>query len=155
MPSATSIAISSARSYRDFVEAEPKVGLLSFSTKGSARHESVDTVQEALGIVQQIEPGLEIDGELQFDSAFIPEIGQSKAPNSSVAGNANIFIFPNLNAGNIGYKIAQRIGGATAIGPLIQGLNKPANDISRGCSEDDVYQMIAVTSVQAARLRHK
>ena len=146
-----SIALSSARSYRDFVEDEPRVALLSFSTLGSAEHESVDRVQAAVEIATKQEPGLQIDGELQFDAAFVPAIGQSKAPNSAVAGEANVFVFPSLSAGNIGYKIAQRIGGAAAIGPVIQGLNKPANDLSRGCSEEDVYQMIAVTSVQAAR----
>ena len=150
-----SIALSSARSYSDFVEDVPRVALLSFSTRGSADHESVDRVQAAVEIARDREPDLQIDGDLQFDAAFVPAVGQTKAPDSAVAGEANVFIFPNLNAGNIGYKIAQRIGGAAAIGPVIQGLNKPANDLSRGCSEEDVYQMIAVTSVQAARQRQQ
>jgi phosphate acetyltransferase len=145
-----SIARASAQSYKNFVEQDPKVAMLSFSTKGSAAHESLDRIRDAIGMVNSSDPDLEIDGELQFDSAFIPEIGRTKAPDSAVAGAANVFIFPNLDSGNIGYKIAQRIGGAAAIGPIIQGLSKPANDLSRGCSEEDIYQMIAVTAVQAS-----
>lgn len=145
-----SIAQASAQSYVDFVEADPKVAMLSFSTKGSASHKSLNQIREAVEISKSLNPDLEIDGELQFDSAFIPEIGRRKAPDSDVAGDANVFIFPNLNSGNIGYKIAQRIGNAAAIGPIIQGLSKPANDLSRGCSEEDIYQMIVITAVQAS-----
>ncbi|TFL18252.1 phosphate acetyltransferase [Jannaschia formosa] len=125
----------------------PKVAMLSFSTKGSARHEKVTAVTEALDIARK-DADFPIDGELQFDAAFDAGVGQKKAPGSEVAGQANVLIFPDLDAGNIGYKIAQRIGGATAIGPVLQGLARPANDLSRGCTADDILDMIAVTSAQ-------
>jgi phosphate acetyltransferase len=144
------IAIASARSFVALTGAEPRVAMLSFSTGGSAAHERVTKVTEASRLVRQADPTLTIDGELQFDAAFVASVSASKSPASPLHGEANIFVFPNLEAGNIGYKIAQRIGGATAIGPILQGLAKPANDLSRGCSADDVFHLIAVTSLQAA-----
>lgn len=143
------IAIASARSYTVLAGAPAKVAMLSFSTAGSAAHERVSKVVEATRLASAIAPDLVIDGELQFDSAFVEAVSTAKAPQSVLHGAANVFVFPNLDAANIGYKIAQRIGGATAIGPILQGLAKPANDLSRGCSADDVYHMIAVTVVQA------
>jgi phosphate acetyltransferase len=141
------IAVQSAASARLMLGHAPRVAMLSFSTKGSARHKSVNKVIQATDIARA--SGLNVDGELQFDAAFVAEIGASKAPGSTVAGHADVFIFPNLDAGNIGYKIAQRIGGATAIGPVLQGLMHPANDLSRGCTAQDIVDMIAVTAVQA------
>ncbi len=145
------IAISSADSFLGLVNENPRVAMLSFSTSGSANHERVRKVVEATARVRSQRPDLTVGGDLQFDSAFVPAIGTSKAPTSPVKGDANVFIFPSLEAANIGYKIAERIGGAKAVGPILQGLAKPANDLSRGCSVDDVYQLIAVTSVQAGR----
>jgi phosphate acetyltransferase len=144
------IAAQSATSCKQLLGDDPKVALLSFSTKGSARHERVTKVTDALAILHAEHPDLPADGELQFDAAFAPEVGASKAPNSPTAGHANVLIFPNLDAGNIGYKIAQRIGSCDAIGPVLQGLSKPANDLSRGCTAADVTNMIAVTTLQAA-----
>jgi len=144
------IAVASAASCKQLLGDAPKVALLSFSTKGSARHPAVTKVSDAVEILQRDHPNLPSDGELQFDAAFVPEVGASKAPGSTVAGHANVMIFPNLDAGNIGYKIAQRIGGADAIGPVLQGLSKPANDLSRGCTAQDVTNMIAVTTLQAS-----
>lgn len=152
-PELAAIATQSATSCRALMAETPKVALLSFSTKGSARHPNVDKVTEAARILADEHPTLATDGELQFDAAFVPEIGASKAKGSSVAGHANVMIFPNLDAGNIGYKIAQRVGGCTAIGPILQGLAKPANDLSRGCTADDVLHMIAVTVLQSAALK--
>ncbi|MEM8803775.1 MAG: phosphate acetyltransferase [Pseudomonadota bacterium] len=148
-----SIATASAQSLTAMTGLDPKVALLSFSTKGSVTtgaHESLGRIAEALSLVKERAPDLLIDGELQFDAAIVPDIAARKAPESPVAGAANVFVFPSLSAGNIGYKIAQRIGGATALGPILQGLAKPANDLSRGCSAQDVYQMIAITGAQAA-----
>jgi phosphate acetyltransferase len=145
------IAAQSAASCQRLLGDAPKVALLSFSTKGSARHDRVTKVTDALSILQSNHPDLPSDGELQFDAAFVPKVGASKAPGSDVAGHANVLIFPNLDAGNIGYKIAQRIGGCDAIGPVLQGLAKPANDLSRGCTAADVTNMIAVTTLQAAK----
>ena len=144
------IAAASAASCKRLLEVDPKVALLSFSTMGSARDASVTKVTDALDILRAQHPALTADGELQFDAAFTPSVAQAKAPGSPVAGAANVMVFPNLDAGNIGYKIAQRIGGATAIGPILQGLAKPANDLSRGCTIDDIVNMIAVTTLQAA-----
>ncbi len=127
----------------------PVIAFLSFSTKGSAEHASVEKMREAGRIARAMAPELAIDSELQFDAAFVPEIGARKAPGSSVAGSANVFIFPDLNSGNIAYKIAERMGGARAIGPLMQGLKKPVNDLSRGCTVQDIVDAIAFTSVQS------
>ncbi|MFK7835209.1 MAG: phosphate acetyltransferase [Sulfitobacter sp.] len=144
------IAVASAASHQQLLGDVPKVALLSFSTMGSARHPNVTKVTDAAALLKENHPDLNADGELQFDAAFVPDVGASKAPGSPVAGHANVMIFPNLDAGNIGYKIAQRIGGAQAIGPVLQGLSKPANDLSRGCTAQDVTNMIAVTVLQAA-----
>lgn len=146
----TEIALSSARSFAELVREEPRVAMLSFSTGGSARHERVTRVVEAAARIRAAEPGLKVQGDLQFDAAFVPAVSAAKSPDSAVGGHANVLIFPNLDAANIGYKIAQRIGGAKAIGPILQGLAAPANDLSRGCDADDVYHMIAVTGRQAA-----
>lgn len=143
------IALASARSITALTGAEPHVAMLSFSTAGSAKHPAALKVSEATQIAKATNPTLSISGEIQFDAALLPDIGAVKAPGFETAGKANIFVFPNLDAGNIGYKIAQRIGGAAAIGPVLQGLAKPANDLSRGCNADDVYSMIAVTAAQA------
>ncbi len=147
------IAISSADSFRALVEQTPRIAMLSFSTGGSARHDRVSRVARATAIVGSTRPDLTVDGEIQFDAAFIPAVGAAKAPDSPLEGAANVLVFPGLESANIGYKIAQRIGGALAIGPILQGLARPANDLSRGCSVDDVYHLIAVTSVQAASVR--
>ncbi|HNB57849.1 MAG TPA: phosphate acyltransferase, partial [bacterium] len=128
---------------------EPMVAMLSFSTKGSAKHEAVDKVVQAHSIVREKRPDIKIDGELQFDAAFIESIGQRKAPGSAVAGKANVFIFPNLDAGNICYKVTERIGKAQAIGPVIQGLAKPINDLSRGCTPEDIANVTAICALKA------
>lgn len=144
-----SIAIASAQTMKSLVGVEPKVAMLSFSTKGSAQHELVDKVQEATRIAKELEPNLPIDGELQADAALVPNVGSSKAPGSSIAGKANVLVFPTLEAGNIGYKLVQRLGRAEAIGPVLQGMAAPVNDLSRGCSVQDIYNMVAITANQA------
>ncbi|MFC6169724.1 phosphate acetyltransferase [Loigolactobacillus jiayinensis] len=141
------IAISSAKTAELF-DIEPRVAMLSFSTKGSAKGDAVTKVQEATKLAQASAPAYQIDGELQFDAAFVPAVAQQKAPGSRVAGNATVFVFPELQSGNIGYKIAQRFGGFEAIGPILQGLNKPVSDLSRGASEEDVYKLAIITAVQ-------
>lgn len=144
------IARASAKSFESLVGETPRVAMLSFSTAASAEHPKVSKVVEATQIAKAANPGLIIDGELQFDAAFVPEVAAKKTGESPLGGHANVFVFPSLNAGNIGYKIAQRVGGALAIGPVLQGLAKPANDLSRGCSSEDVLHMVAITVAQAA-----
>lgn len=143
------IAISSAESFKALVKKEPKVAMLSFSTYGSAKSEDVDKVQEATKIAKEKAPELLIDGELQLDAAIVPSVGNSKAPGSKVAGDANILIFPDLNAGNIGYKLTERLAKAEAYGPICQGIAKPVNDLSRGCKADDIVGAVAITCLQA------
>lgn len=142
------VAIESAHTAKVF-DIDPKVAMLSFSTKGSAKGDMVTKVQEATALAHESAPDLPLDGELQFDAAFVPSVGTQKAPDSKVAGHANVFVFPELQSGNIGYKIAQRFGGFEAIGPILQGLNKPVSDLSRGCNEEDVYKVAIITAAQS------
>ena len=142
------IAVSSAESFKLLTGKDAKVAMLSHSSKGSASHADVDKVVEATRLAKEMAPELELDGELQLDAAIVPEIGQSKAPDSKVAGHANVLVFPDLDAGNIGYKLVQRLGKAEAYGPMCQGIAKPVNDLSRGCSADDIVGVVAITAVQ-------
>ncbi len=143
------IAVSSAESFKALVGAEPKVALLSHSSKGSAKHADVDKVAEATKIAKEMAPQFKIDGELQADASMVPSVGASKAPGSDVAGSANVLIFPDLDAGNIGYKLVERLAKAEAYGPMTQGIAKPINDLSRGCKAEDIVGVIAITAVQA------
>ncbi|OQB15675.1 MAG: Phosphate acetyltransferase [Firmicutes bacterium ADurb.Bin193] len=145
------IAISSAASFEQLVGAKAKIAMLSYSTMGSAKSELVDKMQLATKLAKQKRPDLALDGELQADAAIVPEIGKSKAPNSTVAGSANVLVFPDLNAGNIGYKLVQRLAKAEAYGPITQGIAKPVNDLSRGCNADDIVGVVAITCVQAQK----
>ncbi len=143
------IAVCTARTAQAVAGIDPRVAMLSFSTKGSAKHEDVDKVVEALGMAKEMAPDLKIDGELQADAALVERIGQSKAPGSEIAGKANVLVAPRLEVGNIGYKLVERLGGATAVGPILQGIARPVNDLSRGCSIEDIYKMVAITAAQA------
>lgn len=147
------IAIDTAETFSQLSGQEPRVAMLSFSTLGSARHASVDKVRAATELVRQLAPHLAVDGELQFDAAFVPEVAATKAPASEVAGRANVFIFPNLDAGNIAYKITERLGGAQAFGPLLQGMRLPVHDLSRGCSVDDIVAVATIAAFQTTKLK--
>jgi phosphate acetyltransferase len=148
------IAVSTAQTARALVHVEPRVAMLSFSTKGSASGEMVDKVTEATRLAKEMDPALCIDGELQADAALVAKVAAQKAPGSPVAGRANVLVFPTIEAGNISYKLVQRLAGAEAVGPILQGMAAPVNDLSRGCSVDDIYKMVAIASNQAIALKH-
>lgn len=152
-PELAQIAVSAAQTARDIAGIEPRVAMLSFSTKGSARHERVDKVIEATRIAREMQPGLIIDGELQADAAIVPGVSSSKAPGSPLSGRANVLVFPSLEVGNIAYKLVQRLGGVEAVGPVLQGLAAPVNDLSRGCFPEDIYKTIIMTCNQAIGLK--
>lgn len=154
-PELAQIAISAAQTARDIAGIEPRVAMLSFSTKGSAKHERVDKVVEATRFARAMKPGLIIDGELQADAAIVPGVCQSKAPGSPLSGRANVLVFPSLEVGNIAYKLVQRLGGVQAVGPVLQGLAAPVNDLSRGCFPEDIYKTIIMTCNQAIGLKNK
>lgn len=143
------IAVCTAQTAKSVADIDPKVAMLSFSTKGSAKHEVVDKVVEATRMAKEMAPDLAIDGELQADAALVASVGEKKCPGSPIAGHANVLVVPCLEVGNIGYKLVQRLGGADAIGPILQGIARPVNDLSRGCSVDDIYKMVAITACQA------
>ncbi len=145
------VAISSALTAKSIAKIDPVVAMLSFSTKGSAKHESVDKIVEAIKLVNEINPDIVIDGEMQVDAALVETVAKKKAPNSKVAGKANVLIFPSLESGNIGYKLVQRLAGAKAVGPVLQGMAAPINDLSRGCSVDDIVSLVAITANQACK----
>lgn len=147
------IAVSTGHTTRAIAGFEPRIAMLSFSTKGSAKHDMVDKVIEATRIAQEMDPSLQIDGELQADAAIVPSVGKSKAPESDIAGQANVLVFPTLETGNIAYKLVQRLAGAEAVGPILQGIAAPVNDLSRGCSAEDIYKMIAITANQAIGMK--
>lgn len=147
------IAVSTGRTTRAIAGFEPKIAMLSFSSKGSAKHAMVDKVVKATQLAKELDPTIQIDGELQADAAIVPAIGKSKAPNSSIAGQANVLVFPTLEVGNIAYKLVQRLAGAEAVGPILQGIAAPINDLSRGCSVEDIYYMVAITANQAIGLK--
>lgn len=149
------IAVSTAKTTRGIVGFEPRIAMLSFSTKGSANHEMVDKVIKATVLAKEMMPELQIDGELQADAALIPEIGKSKAPGSAIAGSANVLVFPDLQSGNIAYKLVQRLAKAEAVGPILQGMAAPINDLSRGCSVDDIVKLVAITANQAIALKNE
>ena len=148
-----SIAVASAQTAKNIVGVEPRVAMLSFSTKGSAQHEMVDKVVKATQLAKEIAPDLAIDGEIQADAAIVASIGEKKAPGSPIAGKANVLVFPTLEAGNIGYKLVERLGNAEAVGPILQGMAAPINDLSRGCSVEDIYRMVAITANQAIGMK--
>ncbi len=148
-PELAQIAVSAAETAKCLAGIDPRVAILSFSTKGSAKHEMVDKVIEATKIAHEMDPTIKLDGELQADAAIVPSVGKSKAPNSEIAGTANVLVFPSLEVGNICYKLVQRLGGVQAVGPFLQGLAKPVNDLSRGCSAEDIYKTIIVTCNQS------
>ncbi len=149
------IAVATARTTKALVGVEPRVAMLSFSTKGSAKHPMCDKVIEATQLAKELDPNLQIDGELQADAAIVPSVGSSKAPGSSVAGKANVLVFPTLEVGNIAYKLVQRLAGVEAVGPILQGMAAPVNDLSRGCSVDDIYKMVAITANQAIGMKNQ
>jgi phosphate acetyltransferase len=149
------IAVATAQTTRSIAGFEPKVAMLSFSTKGSAKHEMVDKVVEATRLAKELDPSLQIDGELQVDAAIVEAVANSKAPSSKIAGHANVLVFPTLEAGNIGYKLVQRLANAEAIGPILQGMAAPINDLSRGCSADDIFALVAITANQAIGLKNQ